>query len=156
MESYTPEAYQCFVNHCFARYDEAVTLELTRIVRQGLDKPVDHLEIVIAPDGILNGLPITLFYKDQQNQPIPGGIFHLEKAFGPLLTPDEAETIYHYDENGVETLEVELQILIEWFSARWLAANGPDLPFPTLLSIQNDREALNLKEMTWIPNPSRQ
>lgn len=156
MESYTPEAYQCFVNHCLARYDKAVTLELTRIFRQSLEQPVGYLEIVIAPDGILKSLPITLFYKDQQNQPIPGGIFSLEKVFGSLLTPEEAETVYRYDENGVETLEVELQILIEWFPTRWLAANGPDLPIPTLLSIRNDCEALNLKEMTWIPHPSRQ
>jgi hypothetical protein len=112
------------------------------------------LEVVIFPHGILKELPVTLCFIDQFQKPVRGGTIALGDSLGPVLTPAEEELVYRYDDNGVETLEIELQTLIEWFSTCWLAANGPEEPFAAFVSIENDLEALDLKTMNWIPNPS--
>lgn len=153
MEDYTPQAYQQFVRECLSRQDEWVCLALAETCRQQPDFSAAQLNIEIAPHGILNGLPITLSYSDGHGHVLPGSVLSLEEAFGTILTPAETETVYRFDEIGVETIEIELQILLEWFTACWQTVPRPESLFPAYLSIQNDREMLDLIQMRWISNP---
>ncbi len=155
MQSYTAESYTRSVHRCLDRIRDRVVEELEVIFCQAKGLQAEFLEVVIFPDGILNELPITLFFKDQFQNPVLGGTFELGNSSGPVLTPDEKEQVYRFDEDGVETLEIELEVLIEWFSTCWLAANGSDFQLPAYLSLENDLEAFDLKEMKWIPNPTR-
>jgi hypothetical protein len=155
MQGYTAEAYQFFVRRCLARIGDRAVDELKTLLRQSLGLQAESLEIIIRPKGILKEVPITLCFKNQFKQPGTDRTIALGDILGPVLTPTEEESAYRYDNNGVETLEIELQTLIEWFSTCWLAARGPELPLPAFLSIENDLEALDLKEMNWIPNPAR-
>jgi len=155
MQGYSAEEYQLFVRRCLERLSNRAVDELDAVFQQSKDWSTQVLEIVIIPRGILKGLPITLIFKDQAQQPISGGIFEMENLLGPVLTTAEKDLVYRYDDNGVETLEIELQTLIEWFPICWLAANGPELPQPAFIGIENDLEVLDLKTMKWIPNPNR-
>lgn len=155
MEIYSPGTYQQFVRSCLSRQAERVCLALAEICCQQPDTPMPQLNIEIAPRGILNGLPITFFYSDCHGRIFPGSVLSLEESFGSILTPAETETIYCFDEIGVETIEIELQILLEWLAACWQTIQKPERSFPVYLSIQNDRDALDLIQMRWIANPLR-
>ncbi|HEX2998230.1 MAG TPA: hypothetical protein VHP14_25620 [Anaerolineales bacterium] len=155
MERYTPQAYEQFVRDCLSRQDQRVSHILAEICRQQPSFPAAQLHIEVAPRGILNGLPITIFYSDERGRLLPGSVVSLEEAFGNILTPVETEAVYCFDEIGVETIEIELQILLEWFTACWQTMQKTNLLLPAYLSIQNDREALDLFHMRWISNPLR-
>jgi hypothetical protein len=155
MQGYTAEEYKSFVRRSLDRKNSQAVEELKEIFQQSKGLQAQVLDIVIFPCGILKELPIMLFFKDQFQKPVPRGAFALGDMLGPVLTPSEEELVYRYDDNGVETLEIELQTLIEWFPACWLAASGPELPQSAFLSIENDLEALDLKKTNWIPNPAK-
>jgi hypothetical protein len=153
MHGYTAEGYRAFVRNCLDRINDRAVNELKAIFRQCENLQAETLNVVILPKGILNELPVSLFFRDGSQAPISGGTFEIGKAIGPPFTPAEKQMAYRYDEDGVETLEIELQVLIEWFSACWQTAQGLELTLPAFLIIENDLEALDLKEMSWIPNP---
>ncbi len=153
MEIYNSQAYQQFVRNCLSWQDQRVCFVLMEICRQQPNFPAARLNIEIAPLGILNGLPVTLFYSDERGRVLPESILSLEKAFGIILAPAEMEAVYRFDEIGVETIEIELQILLEWLIARWQSILKPEKSFPVYLGIQDDREVLDLLEMRWIVNP---
>lgn len=147
MQGYTAEGYKAFVRNCLDRLNDRVENELKIIFQQCENlQQAETLNIIIQPRGILNELPIRLFF-------VPSGTFEIGKAIGPPFTPAEKEIAYRYDDSGVETLEIELQALIEWFPTCWQAAQGPELTLSAFLSIENDLETLDLKKMSWVPSP---
>jgi hypothetical protein len=147
MQGYTAESYRVFVRSCLDRLSNRAGSELKAAFQQCENLQAETLNIIVQPKGILNEMPIRLFF-------VPGGMFELGKTIGSPFTPAEKEVAYRYDNSGVETLEIELQVLIEWLSACWQTAQGPELAPPAFLSIENDLEALDLREMSWVPNPA--
>jgi len=155
MQGYTAEEYRFFVRRCLDRIGDQAVETLRSLFRQGKSGQADRLEVVITPTGLLKGIPATLYFTDQFHQQLPGKQVELRAELGPVFSPAETELVYHYDDNGVETLEIELQTLIEWVSDCWLGANPPEAPPAAFLSLENDLEALDLKTMHWIPNPAK-
>jgi hypothetical protein len=154
MQTYTSETYRLFINACLAKQTPRLMTELQAILQRGQDLPASRLDVVVSPEGVLKTIPISLHFIGGDGAPLPGGTFHLDHLPGLAAEPVNEETVYQFDENGVETLEVELQALTDWFAEGWqFVSTGFSLP--AFISIQDDLEALDLASMNWGPNPNK-
>lgn len=154
MQTYTSETYRLFIDTCLARQTQRLTTELQAILQRGQGLPASRLDVVISPEGALKTIPVTLHFVGRDGSTLPGGVFCLNHLPGLAATLADEETVYQFDEHGVETLEVELQALTDWFAECWKSV-ATGFPLPAFISIQGDLEALDLASKSWVPNPGK-
>lgn len=149
MNSYTTDTYRAFLRERL----EPLALVAISQLREFLALPrppgAQRMDAVVAADPLGGRLAITL--RLWENAGSMEGIIYREwsPAWGPVLSPDAQAEARRYHEAGVETLEIELQTVIEWFAVCWKAAGGAEIGLPAHVGICNDLEALNLDTLTW-------
>jgi hypothetical protein len=143
-------AFRAFFRGCLQRQAGPAAAALGGILAHIHRLPAARIEVVLDPPAVPE-VPITIHCLDRRGEPIPGGSFALGPLLGPLVSSREAGTVRRFDRRGVETREVQLQMLVDWFAACWQSAGGRELPIPAFLGIRNDIEALDLRQMTWVP-----
>lgn len=149
----TPAAYRIFLRQCLERSRAGLQAELGALLRQGRQFPAHRLEIVLQMAGLDEKLPLEIRFLDANERPLPGGTFRPHPE--PVFRFDEAALAASFDASGVETRELELQVLLEWLVEIWQALGPPKNCPPAFLSLENDREALHLQTLEWVANPAR-
>jgi len=144
------EAFRDFLRIQLRPLTGPVLQELEGILSQANDLVAASLEVVVQTGDLQAGLPVTVTCLDEERVPLPGGTFPLDAVIGPVVPPAQAAMLDRFSDAGVETLEVGLQVLIEWFADCWQAAGGRDLPVPASLYIPDDIEFFDLKQLSWV------
>ncbi|HEX5441309.1 MAG TPA: hypothetical protein VFW76_10520 [Ktedonobacterales bacterium] len=118
------------------------------------------LDTEVFPDGLREGVPMRMFLIDAQGNEtfqddpayfLPASIGILQDI-REVAPPDEMERQKRYEHAGVDTLEVEMATLVEWFAACWIRADGQQCPLPAYVSYHDDKVSFDLKQMRWETN----
>lgn len=149
--------YKTFVRQWLERLSPPVIAQLKTLKSCRFHPRVGKLKVIVFPAGLAGRLPVKTFLVDGcNNQVLHGnGTFPmgLVEDVEHVVPPDEAEVTARCNEAGVETVEVELQTLIEWFADCWVAAGGSDFPLPAYIGVRGDIESFDLKRRQWAPDP---
>ncbi len=154
MGHYTSVDYHTCVRRHLDAQSPLLVEQLRALVRQRFHPRVSRLRLEVLPGGLMGQLPLTVLMLDEANCPA----LHDDAAFPRRLLEEvehliplaEAEQIRQYDEAGVETIEVELQTLIEGVAACWIEAGGREFPLAASIGIRGDIESFDLKHSEWV------
>lgn len=157
MEVYDADGYKQWIRSLLDRLSPALERQLRTILSYRFHSRVVLLDTEVFPDGLRDGVPMRMFLIDARNSEtfhddpayfLPSSIGILEDV-RDVVPPDEEERQKLYEDAGVETLEIEMATLVEWFAACWIRADGQQYPLPAYVSYHDDDRAFDLKQMKW-------
>jgi hypothetical protein len=160
VEAYDADGYKRWIGSLLERLSPALESQLRLILSHRFHPRVVLLDIEVFPDGLREGVPMRMFLIDAQNNEtfhndhayfLPSSIGILEDI-SEVVPLDEVERQKLYEDAGVETLEIEMATLVEWFAACWIRADGQQCPLPAYVGFHDDKALFDLKQMMWKAN----
>jgi hypothetical protein len=160
VEVYDGDGYKRWIRSLLDRLSPALESQLRSILSYRFHPRVVLLDIEVFPDGLRDGVPMRMFLIDAQNNEtfhddhayfLPSSIGILEDI-GEVIPLNEVDRRKIYENAGVETLEIEMATLVEWFAACWIRASGQACPLPAYVSYHDDTVSFDLKQMKWEAN----
>ncbi|GER89004.1 hypothetical protein KDW_31660 [Dictyobacter vulcani] len=158
MESYDANGYTQWIRSLLEKLEPALESQLQTIVTARFHPHVVLLDTEVFPDGLREGVPLRMFLLDAHNSEVfhhdatfflPSSIGLLE-AVKEVIPPSEEDRQKLYEEAGVETIEIEMSTLIEWFVACWMRAGGQHVTLPAYICRHDDQESFDLHQMKWV------
>lgn len=160
MEAYDANSYQQWIRRFLEKLSPALESQLQTIFSYRFHPQVVLLDIEVFPDGFREGVPMRMFLIDARgceafhHDPayfLPTSIGLLEEI-KEVIPQSEGDRQKQYEDAGIETLEIEMTTLIEWFVACWIRVDGPHFQLPAYICYHDDRESFDLKQMKWEAN----
>ena len=151
------DGYKQWIRSLLDRLSPALESQLRTILSYRFHPRVVLLDTEVFPDGLREGVPMRMFLIDAQNNEtfrddhayfLPSSIGILEDI-REVVPLDEMERQKLYETAGVETLEIEMATLVEWFAACWIQAGGQQCPLPAYINYHDGKASFDLKQMTW-------
>lgn len=160
MEVYDADSYKRWIRGLLDQLAPTLESQLRMILRYRFHPRVVLLDTEVFADGLREGVPMRMFLIDAHysetfhNDPdyfLPSSIGILEEI-KEVVPQDETERQKAYEDAGIETLEIEMATLVEWFVECWIRADGPLCKLPAYVCYHDDKESFDLKQMKWEAN----
>ncbi len=160
MEVYDADGYKRRIRSLLDRLSPALESQLRTILSYRFHPRVVVLDTEVFPDGFREGIPMRMFLIDAHNSET----FHDDPAFfrassigileevQDVVPHNELERQKVYEDAGVETLEIEMATLVEWFAACWIRADGQRCNLPAYVCYHDSNDSLDLKQLKWEAN----
>jgi hypothetical protein len=157
VEVYDAEGYKQWVRGLLDRLSLALESQLRAIVNYRFHPRVALLDTEIFPDGFRESIPMRMFLIDAQGNEtfhddpayfLPSSIGILEEV-QEVIPQHEADRQKLYADAGIDTLEIEMATLVEWFAACWIRADGQQCKLPAYICYHDDKASFDLKQMKW-------
>ncbi len=153
MGNYDADRYKNLVRRYLEPLSPLIEAQLRAIFSYRFPR-TSRLHFLVFPNGLSGQLPVTVFCTDESGSQSPhrSGAFpmRLAELVEHVIPPAEAHLAAEYDRAGVETVEIELQALVEWFADCWAKAGGLDFPLPATIGVRGDIEVFDLKHRAWV------
>jgi hypothetical protein len=160
MDVYDADSYKRWIRSLLDRLSPALEQQLRTILSAHFHPRVVLLDTEVFPDGLRDGIPMRMFQIDAHNSEVfhddpayllPSSIGILEEI-AEVIPHGESDRQQRYEGAGVDTIQIELATLLEWFAACWVAAGGQQCPVPAYVCYHDDRESFDLRQLKWEPN----
>lgn len=160
MEVYDADGYKQWIRRMLERFSPALTIQLRTILSHRFHPRIVLLDTEVFPGGLGEGIPMRMFLIDEHN----GETFHDDPAYflpssigmleeiTAVIPRHEADRQQRYQDAGVDTMEMEMAALVEWFAERWIRAGGQQCKLPAYICYHDGRESFDLKQMRWEAN----
>lgn len=154
------DSYQQWIMGVLNRLSPALESQIRTILSYRFHPRVVLLDVEVFPDGLREGLPMRMFLIDAQNcetfhdDPayfLPSSIGFLDEITEVIPT-NEVDRRSRYEAAGIDTVEIEMAALIDWFIACWMRAGGQQSTRPAYICRHDERESFDLRRMKWEAN----
>ncbi len=144
--------FYAFVDGALRPYESDVRGRLGELVNLDLAS-VARMHFEVYPENLHQGLPVVLFFLDQEGEEVPIGS-------GAMVDPDimdmDAVLPENYEEQWSERLPgCDLYTeaagrFLRWFSARWDEAGGGVTGLRATIALHDDDRMFDLRNREWI------
>ncbi|MGZ3715831.1 MAG: hypothetical protein ACXVA4_10455 [Ktedonobacterales bacterium] len=160
MEVYDADGYKQWIRRYLDRLSPALENQLQTILSYRFHPQVVLLDTEIFPDGLREGIPIRMFLIDKHNSEVfhsnpayflPSSISLLEDI-KEVIPQSQVDRQQLYQDAGIDTLDIEMGTLVEWFTECWIRADGRQCKLPAYICYHDDNKAFDLRQMKWVAN----
>jgi hypothetical protein len=160
VDVYDEDTYMRWIRSLLDGLSSAVEQQLRLILSAHFHPGVVLLDTEVFPDGLQDGIPMRMFQIDAHNSEVfhsdaaylqPSSIGILEGATD-IIPAAETDRPQRYTEAGLDTIQIEMSTLLDWFAVAWIAAGGQQCPLPAYACYHDDDKSFDLRRSRWEPD----
>ena len=152
------QEFKSGVRSCLEILDKDIEPVLAQLVSHPYPSEVACIDFEIFMDGFTDGFPVRAFFMDldnseffiykdgKANYPSP---VDPELLDVPCVYPQEFEDTFTGDDEEFDPWHHATEVLIDWFSKKWVAAGGLDFGLSATIAAHDSVHEFNLKTLTW-------
>lgn len=152
------QEFKSGVRACLEALDKDIEPVLAQLVTHRYPLEVAAIDFEVFVDGFTQGFPVRAFFMDLDNSeffifsdgkaeypsPVDPKLLNI-----PCVYPQEFEDTFTEDDEEFDPWAHATEVLIDWFSKRWVAAGGFGFLLRATIAAHDSVREFNLNTLTW-------